>query len=196
MTKPRLYSYGLLGQLKNLMVAVEQYQVLSVDSYMYAFIDRMRAKYEKKLPTRGNGWMDAPPGGLDKEFWIQVSKGDPVDVGNVCMMMDARGEKVPTAWWAPFLLFLQNKNEWARRTFPTCTVKGILAHIRLELIEVEKKPDDLEEWVDVILLALDGAHRAGYSPQQVVKELQRKQRVNEDRQWIPNAEGFSEHKRD
>lgn len=50
--------------------------------------------------------------------------------------------------------------EFSERTFgPGARTIGIIDHIRKELVEIEKAPDDLEEWIDVILLAFDGAWR-------------------------------------
>lgn len=60
---------------------------------------------------------------------------------------------------------------------------GVLDHIRKELAEIEKQPDDLEEWVDVVILALDGAWRAGYTPEQIIAQLVAKQTKNEGRSW-------------
>jgi len=42
--------------------------------------------------------------------------------------------------------------------------KGVIDHLRKELDEVEKEPTDLLEWIDLVLLALDGAWRHGYTP--------------------------------
>jgi len=65
--------------------------------------------------------------------------------------------------------------------------QGVIDHIRKELIEVEKAPDgsfeQLFEWVDIILLALDGAWRSGRNPEEIVHALSVKQGRNEDRTW-------------
>ena len=46
---------------------------------------------------------------------------------------------------------------WSDETFgPDNRTKGIVQHIKKELKEVEKDPQDLEEWVDVMILAMDG----------------------------------------
>ncbi len=60
---------------------------------------------------------------------------------------------------------------------------GVLDHIRKELSEIENKPQDLYEWVDIILLAFDGAWRAGHSPENIVSAIDRKQTRNENRDW-------------
>jgi hypothetical protein len=60
---------------------------------------------------------------------------------------------------------------------------GVIDHIRKELIEVEAEPSDLKEWIDVVTLALDGAWRAGYSPEQICDQLDRTLTRNENREW-------------
>jgi len=60
---------------------------------------------------------------------------------------------------------------------------GVVDHIRKELREIEAAPGDLEEWIDVVILALDGARRAGYSPEQIIEQLVAKQTKNENRKW-------------
>jgi hypothetical protein len=59
----------------------------------------------------------------------------------------------------------------------------VIDHIRKELAEIEAAPDDLSEWVDVIILAFDGAWRAGYLPQQILDAIAAKQARNEARTW-------------
>lgn len=63
---------------------------------------------------------------------------------------------------------------------------GICNHIREELLEIEESPDDLEEWVDVILLAFDGAWRTGAEVGEIVDALYDKQIKNVfSRKWQP-----------
>jgi hypothetical protein len=79
---------------------------------------------------------------------------------------------------------LYRQRAFSRATFgPGERTKGICDHIRKELAEIEKDPDDIFEWVDVILLALDGAWRAGLLPEDVVNALDEKQEQNELRDW-------------
>lgn len=40
--------------------------------------------------------------------------------------------------------------------------KGIREHVRRELVEIEKDPNDPEEWADVVILGLDGLWRCLY----------------------------------
>lgn len=66
---------------------------------------------------------------------------------------------------------------------PGPRVAGVLDHIRKECNEVAAKPDDLSEWIDIVILALDGAWRSGATPQQIVAALAAKQAKNEARAW-------------
>ena len=73
---------------------------------------------------------------------------------------------------------------WSEKTFgPGDRTKGVIDHIRKELAEIEAAPGDLEEWIDVIILAFDGAWRSGASPLQIVEALIAKQAKNEARTW-------------
>ncbi len=90
---------------------------------------------------------------------------------------------------------------FSERTFgPGARTAGVVAHIRKELAEIEAAPDDLSEWIDVVILALDGAWRAGYSAEQIVDALAAKQAKNEARTWpdwrTAPADGPIEHVRD
>jgi hypothetical protein len=62
-------------------------------------------------------------------------------------------------------------------------VDGVIDHIRKELIEIEEAPEDLEEWIDVIILALDGAWRVGYTPEEIARVLEYKLAKNKSRKW-------------
>lgn len=82
------------------------------------------------------------------------------------------------------VLHLIRQKEFSEKTFgPGDRWKGVIAHIRKELIEIEKAPQDLEEWIDVVLLGFDGAWRTGASPERIAKALEAKQTKNEARKW-------------
>jgi len=59
--------------------------------------------------------------------------------------------------------------------------KGLIEHIKKELDEIDQDPTDLYEWIDVIILAIDGAWRAGFTAEDVDLALFRKQTVNFNR---------------
>ncbi len=79
---------------------------------------------------------------------------------------------------------LHRQRAFSERTFgPGPRTLGVLDHIRKELVEIEKAPTDISEWIDVVLLALDGAWRAGHSPEEIAAALEAKQTRNENRKW-------------
>ena len=79
---------------------------------------------------------------------------------------------------------LRRQQAFSERTFgPGPRTRGVLDHIAKELAEIAEHPDDLEEWIDVVLLALDGAWRAGYTPEAIAAALTAKQAKNEERVW-------------
>ena len=82
------------------------------------------------------------------------------------------------------LTHIRRHMEFSARTFgPGQRTAGVVDHIRKELLEVEAAPHDLEEWVDVWMLALDGAWRSGATPEQIVAQIEAKQTKNEGRRW-------------
>lgn len=79
---------------------------------------------------------------------------------------------------------LAHQREWSLATFgPGHRTAGVIDHIRKELLEIEGDPLDVKEWVDVIILAFDGAWRAGWEPQQIIDAIREKQARNERRTW-------------
>ena len=82
------------------------------------------------------------------------------------------------------LAHLVRQRAFSERTFgPGSRTAGVVDHIRKELREIEADPADLSEWIDVVILAFDGAWRAGYSCEEVVAALVDKQTKNEARNW-------------
>lgn len=82
------------------------------------------------------------------------------------------------------VVHLHRQREFSIKTFgPGPRLFGCIHHIRKELEEIEKNPTDLVEWIDVVLLAFDGAWRAGYSPEEIATCLVKKQIINEQRIW-------------
>ncbi|MBH9024678.1 DUF550 domain-containing protein [Pseudomonas aeruginosa] len=79
---------------------------------------------------------------------------------------------------------LHRQREFSERTFgPGSRAAGVIDHIRKELREIEEAPGDLAEWIDVVILALDGAWRTGATPAQIIDALVAKQTKNEARTW-------------
>ncbi|AWG49633.1 Protein of uncharacterised function (DUF550) [Mycobacteroides abscessus] len=79
---------------------------------------------------------------------------------------------------------LCRQREFSLNTFgPGARTNGVLDHIAKELDEIRAAPQDISEWVDVIILAFDGAWRAGWEPQQILDAIVAKQSRNEQREW-------------
>lgn len=95
----------------------------------------------------------------------------------------------------PLVEILRANREWSLATFgPEIETERLLKHIGLELDEIRKDPLDLVEWVDVALLAFDGAWRAGYSPEEVALALVAKSEKNRGRTWaFDEALGIIHH---
>lgn len=82
--------------------------------------------------------------------------------------------------------FLKKQIPWSTRTFgPGMRTKGITKHIRVECFEIEKEPTCLEEWVDVIILALDGAWRMGATAKEIEAMMFKKQAINIEKRQFP-----------
>jgi hypothetical protein len=82
--------------------------------------------------------------------------------------------------------------EWSRETFgPALRTKGIIDHIKKELREIEADPHDLSEWVDVVILAMDGFWRHGGNASDLFSALLAKQKKNMARTW-PDWRAMSE----
>lgn len=95
---------------------------------------------------------------------------------------------------------LERQRAWSEKTFgPGLRTKGVSDHICKELHEISQKPEDLMEWVDVILLALDGAWRAGHDSAAIAAAINYKQGRNESRTWpdwrTADPDKAIEHKR-
>lgn len=83
-----------------------------------------------------------------------------------------------------FAAHVNRQRRWSAKTFgPGARSKGVVDHIRKELLEIEADPTDLTEWIDVMILAIDGAWRSGATTEQLIAALAAKQAKNEARQW-------------
>ncbi len=82
------------------------------------------------------------------------------------------------------IIHLIRQRVWSSKTFgPGPRLLAVLDHITKELGEVYANPTDLEEWIDIVLLAFDGAWRSGHSPREIAEALEAKQLKNEAREW-------------
>lgn len=96
-----------------------------------------------------------------------------------------------------FLNFVERKMEHSTKTWPNQSLLGVLAHVRKECDEIECEPLDSEEWVDLILLGIDGACRSGLTPEGLIWTLQHKLDINLSREWPepPSPDSPGEHNR-
>lgn len=86
--------------------------------------------------------------------------------------------------------YLTDAREFSLRTFgPGKRTGGVTKHIEKELDEIREKPDDLTEWVDVIILACDGYWRHGGQPETLMADMMAKLAKNKLRKWpTPTSE--------
>lgn len=132
--------------------------------------------------------------GKDLESELEMPTDDkPEESILITIIHDEEMADAQPAWGFPVKLdasgsdleeYIARHREWSYKTFgPGSRAEGLLKHIRKELLEIEADPGDLMEWVDVMILAIDGAWRAGFSPFEVAEALKRKQEVNFRRKW-------------
>ncbi len=80
--------------------------------------------------------------------------------------------------------YFERQIAWSRETFgPALRTKGVIDHITKELREIERDPHDLSEWVDVVILAMDGFWRHGGKAADLLPSLIGKQQKNMARKW-------------
>ena len=93
---------------------------------------------------------------------------------------------------------LTNQMDWSRRTFGSGRrTIGITKHIEKECAEVRENPDDLSEWIDIMILAMDGYWRAGGTPEMILHSIIAKQAINRERKYPKtNEDEPSEHVRE
>lgn len=120
--------------------------------------------------------------------FMAFSESDPDIANEICHLPFRTDER---EW---FREYIRRQIEWSARTFGQGhNTVGLIKHITKELAEIDRAPNDLEEWIDVIILGLDGAWRCGktfdYSPDQIMEMLLAKQQKNFSRTWIIKGEG-------
>jgi len=100
---------------------------------------------------------------------------------------------------AMLIPYIKEHKEWSLNAFgDRPTYLSVCSHIEKELKEIHQNPHDLEEWIDVMILAIDGAWRAGYTAEDIVTMLTIKQQKNKGRRWVipENPNDPIEHDRD
>lgn len=82
--------------------------------------------------------------------------------------------------------YLARQKAFSTKTFGPYTAArryGVIDHLRKEIEEVYTEPQDLEEWIDVIILGFDGALATAPSIDHITKMLWTKLSKNEERKW-------------
>lgn len=80
--------------------------------------------------------------------------------------------------------YLKEQFEFSEKTFgPPNGSSGVIDHIKQEIVEIEDDPQDIYEWIDIVILAFDGAYREGFTPEQIADALQAKFNKNKTRKW-------------
>jgi hypothetical protein len=99
-------------------------------------------------------------------------------------VLRAYGWSVSSAAPFDFWRHLVAQADWSAQTFgPGRRTQGLVAHIRNEIEEILAQPDDVEEWIDVLILACDGAWRTGATATAIIDTLIAKTAVNHARTW-------------
>lgn len=91
--------------------------------------------------------------------------------------------------------YIERQKAWSEKTFgPGRRTIAISKHIRKELEEIEADPGDRKEWIDVIILGIEGFWRSGGTAGELPLDLLSKQVVNFNREWNRTGEDEpSEH---
>lgn len=102
----------------------------------------------------------------------------------LCLAYDRAETLLNTQQKHDLIAHLYRQIRFSEKTFgPGPRLSGLLDHINKELHEIEQAPDDLDEWVDLVLLAMDGAWRSGHTPEQIADAIDAKMTKNENRDW-------------
>lgn len=82
---------------------------------------------------------------------------------------------------------IERQKRWSEMAFgPIKSVdrtNGVLDHMTKEIEEVRKNPKDTEEWIDLMMLSIDGAWRNGATPEEIAYTLEMKLKKNMRREW-------------
>lgn len=93
--------------------------------------------------------------------------------------------------------FWNDHAEWSQKTFGLDGVRGPvgpLNHLAKEVNEAIAKPDDINEYADLLLLTFDAARRSGLTFDGLIGAARGKLEVNKLRKWgVPNSDGSVEH---
>ena len=78
--------------------------------------------------------------------------------------------------------YLERQKKWSERTFGIGKrTIGVTKHIEAEIEEIRQEPSNSKEWIDIIILAVDGYWRSGGDNLEL--DLLNKQQKNFMREW-------------
>lgn len=77
------------------------------------------------------------------------------------------------------LQYIQTQIKWSLKIFQQGrSDTDLIDNIQKKLDEIKNQPGKLTEWIDIIILGLDGAWRNGFAPVDIIKALREKQLIN------------------
>ena len=83
-------------------------------------------------------------------------------------------------------------SDWQQKQFGSDQTRGpigTLKHLRKEVDEAIKNPNDLEEYVDIYFMTVDSCRRAGYTFDQFRRGVDEKLQKNMARRWSKPVDG-------
>lgn len=97
-----------------------------------------------------------------------------------------------------FLLDLtEEASQWSDRTFGESYGRGpeaCIAHLKKEILELEKEPLDRLEYADCMLLLIDAYRRAGGNIDDLLLATREKLEICKKRKWgKPDSKGVVQH---
>lgn len=96
------------------------------------------------------------------------------------------------------LAFFEEHRRWSLRTFGKRKPEPPLYHLQEEVEEMLDNPKDIKEYADGILLIMDAAQNAGFTPEEVIAAMMQKFHTDlVHRKWNkPNKKGYSTHRKE
>lgn len=188
-----LFTTGPLCEscIKDTLAATEK-----ANAAISAYADELRTERDKERHLNGNlrkaiTWMYQFAGARYPRFEV---------LENLSALSE--GDEPPCAWPIvtptdnDFTGFAQEHHAWALEKFPSQSAESVCRHIEKELIEIRKDENDPMEWIDVIMLAMEGFCMTGGSPHETFEALREKHAINLLRTWqAPNGDDPIEHVR-
>lgn len=70
------------------------------------------------------------------------------------------------------LKYIADHISWSEATFgDRGNMEYLLRHIEKEIAEVKVHPDNLEEWIDIMILAIEGLWKTGLTAEEITEEF-------------------------